>query len=78
MTYTSEDIEEAVEEFGEILVVLDSDAYDGPLELHLHDTTFDHSANEVVLELADGRTAFPASAIESRSYHEQTTDEIGL
>lgn len=77
MTYTTEDIEDALEARGELLLTLDSDSYN-TVELHLHDTSFDHDNGEVVLELADGTVGFMAESVESIAVHQQTTEELGI
>lgn len=76
--YTSEDIEEALNDRGELLLQLESDGYPSPVELHLHDTEFFHSVNEIVLQLSDGQFAFKASRVEGLAIHQQSTSDLGL
>ena len=78
MTYETEQVQNALEEYGELLVVLDSDAYAEPLELHLHDTDFNHDYNEIELTLSDGSIGFKSSSIESMTYHTHSTADYGL
>jgi len=76
--YTVDDVRTALEQSGELLVVLESDGYAGPIELHLHDTSFDEDRDEVLLSLSDGQMQFKVSSIESLTRHMQSTEEIGL
>jgi hypothetical protein len=76
--YTTEEIAEALQRNGELLLTLDSDAYSGPVEVHLHDANFDHDNGEVALSLADGRLGFRASSVESIATHKQTAEDLGL
>lgn len=71
MTYTSEDIESMLtEEYGEMEVILESDR---SYELHIHDTTFNHSSGEIVTEgMKDGEyvhARFPAERVEHVTWH---------
>lgn len=74
--YTTKELNDLLNEKGELLVVLDSDGYDGPVELHRHDTIIGHG--RVNLSLSDGATEFPVSAVESATWHLQSTDDLGL
>jgi len=76
--YSTEDIEMALEESGELLLRMESDGYPTDPELHLHDTTFDHGRGEIIIECADGQVQFPASAIEAVARHEQSIHELGF
>lgn len=64
--YTTEELEQRRrEEYGEMIVVLDSDR---SYALHVNDTTFDHDEGMVYTEgMEDGEyvdAEFPASAVE--------------
>lgn len=78
MSYSIEDLENALEQSGELLVTFDSDAYDGPVELHLHDTEFISEPEEVIVHLADGKFSFLPESVESLAQHEQSLSDIGL
>lgn len=78
MSYSTEYIEELLEEKGELIAVMESDGYGNNPELHLHDTTFDHAEGRIVLGLADGEVVLEADSIETLAYHEQTTEELGI
>jgi hypothetical protein len=78
MSYTTEDLQEKLAEFGEIILVMDSDAYAERPELHLHDTEFDHDKQQIWLSLANGGATFDAENVETWVYHEQTLDELGI
>lgn len=76
--YTTDDLSAALENNGELLLTLGSDAYAEPVELHGHDTTFDHDRGEVVLDLTDGQLQFHASDVESVARHKQSLADLGL
>jgi hypothetical protein len=78
MPYEPQQIEDMLNTFGELIVVLDSDAYDENPELHLHDTSVLKSKGIIRLSLSDGTIRFPVDAIESVTYHEQSTADLGL
>lgn len=72
MTYTSEDIEQLLtEELGEMIVVLESDS---EYELHVHDTEFNHSTNEITTYgMSDSEYTyirFKADSVEQIKWHE--------
>lgn len=71
MSYEVSHIVESLNEYGELLVTLDSGR---TLELHLHDTSF--GEDEVSVEMSDGKFAFTADSVESMSYHTQSLGEI--
>jgi len=72
MTYTASNLLDAVNEYGEVLVTLESGR---ELELHLHDTTISDEG-EVTVELSDGVFAFTADRVESLGYHTQSHGEL--
>lgn len=76
--YTIEDLREALDENGELIISMDSDGYPENPELHLHDTTLLTDPPEVVVELADGTWSFKPSHVESIATHKQTTDDLGM
>jgi len=76
--YTTEDLEDALNKYGELILQMDSDGYPNPPELHLHDTTFEHSSGDIMLSLSDGVFEFSASAVEGIAWHKQSTDDLGL
>jgi hypothetical protein len=78
--YTTEEIEQALEDRGEVLVQLDSDGPDS-LELHLHDTEFFHGVGErgeIVVRLTDGEYTFRAGSVEAMAIHTQSLADVGL
>jgi hypothetical protein len=78
--YTSNDIENALEDRGELLIQFESDAQPDA-ELHLHDTTFFHNASdsgEIVVDLTDGEYSFRAGSIEALAIHQQSLEDFGL
>jgi hypothetical protein len=78
--YTSRDIENALDDRGELLLQLESDGPDS-LELHLHDTTFFHDASdsgEIVVNCTDGEYSFRATSIEALAIHTQSLADLGF
>lgn len=77
MSYEISTLKNALRERGELLLTLESDAYN-TVELHLHDTTFYEDPDEVVVALADGEFSFKPDRVESMAVHKQTTDDLGI
>lgn len=71
MPYEASDIIESLNDYGELLVTLESGR---ELELHLHDTMF--GDDEVSVQMSDGMFAFTADSVESMAYHTQSLEEI--
>lgn len=73
MTYTSEDIEQMLNETGELMVILESDR---DYDLHIHDTEFNHDDGSVVTEgMKDGEyvfARFPAERVEHVTWHKES------
>lgn len=73
MTYNSEEIESFLNQKGELIIVLESDVR---FELHIHDTTFDHSSGDVITEgMKDGEyvyAQFPAERVEHVTWHKES------
>lgn len=79
MSYTTKEIQDLLEaNFGELILIMDSDAYDEHPELHVHDTTFHHNDNQIELDLTDGKIRLDADNIESWAYHQQSLDDLGI
>jgi len=76
--YTIDDLEDALEQRGELLLSMESDGYPENPELHLHDTTFRRDPPEVIVELSDGEWSFKPSRVESIAVHKQSTAELGF
>lgn len=78
MTYTIDEIEKALNEKGELLLVLDSDHYPEPVEIHIHDTTFFTDPDEILVDLSDGDFSFRPDSVESMATHLNSTSDLGL
>ena len=73
--YDDNDIGTLLDNKGELIVTLESDAYD-EVELHKHDTAINNG--EVYVNLSDGSFSFHVDSIESVAWHQQSMDDIGL
>lgn len=78
MSYTIDQLHDALDQNGELILTLDSDSYPDGVELHKHDTTFMKDPDEVVLELADGQFSFKPDSVESIATHLQTTADLDI
>lgn len=67
-------LQSMLEENGEVMVKVEE--IDEPLELHLHDTTFD--GQTVYVELADGRLQFDAERVAVAWKHHHSIADYGL
>lgn len=77
--YTTEEIEEMLtKQYGELILVMDSDGYDEPPELHIHDTVFDHDNQRIIHHLTDGGMEFSVDAVETVNWHMQSSGDLGL
>lgn len=68
------DLQTRLEEAGELMVLVEE--FGEPLELHLHDTTFD--GETVALELADGELEFSTDGVTGAWKHYHSLDDYGL
>lgn len=71
MAYEASNIIEALNDYGEIVVTLESGR---EVELHQHDTRF--GEDEVTVEMSDGMFAFTADRVESMQYHTHSLEDI--
>lgn len=69
-----ETLQSKIEESGELMVNVEE--FDVPLELHLHDTSFDDGS--VTLELADGQLSFDVEDVTGYWKHYHSLADYGL
>ncbi|UWG49662.1 Uncharacterized protein AArcCO_0336 [Halalkaliarchaeum sp. AArc-CO] len=69
-----ETLQSKIEESGELMVNVEE--FEIPLELHIHDTTFDGS--QVTLELSDGQLTFDTESVTGYWKHYHSLADYGL
>lgn len=67
-------LQSKLEESGELMVQVDG--FDEPIELHLHDTTFE--SDLITVELTDGTLWFESDQVTGAWNHYHSTEDYGL